>query len=524
MSRWILLVPLVLCGVLAWLLLGDNGGKTGRTTGPREWVNEQGDTVRILDGTGDHVRERSRREVPAVLTGVVFDPYGRPVDKAEVEVLHPKPYRLYFTSTDGRYKLEFKHPGEYVVQASLTIDLAPVRKTIVVPESGDPPSVDFRLKQAGPVFGEVIVGQRPATKGFVDIEVGDLFGDWQYEIEATIENGFFSFPREPPRDLPLRIRVISDDGFMKEPIYFRYTGEHVDLGRLALLRYPTLLMRMRLPDGSEAGEVYAGEAAELKPEQRYMARLVADGLPDDISSDSRVLIRERKDRSMRLVFWAGPRHEFRVVRDVELVRDQLREMEITMRPGPITIRRRLLGKGGDPIRARFQLAGGRPGNTGASGVVEESGVDGYFETTVPWSGIHTLHLRGLYLVGLGWIDLPPRAALSVGFTVDADAPATPCVLDLDGTILLVGRAGSPVALAPPKEPSAPRYGLGHDTRPGIFGVLIRPSKGLREMRWVRALKKRNRGAGEIWSDWAYPERGGTRFRITKNDLTIVDAR
>jgi len=509
--RWWILLPVALCGGLLWLVLdGDDAG--ARAVGPREWVTEQGDRVRILEGgPGDHVRGRPKRAVPAVLTGVVYDPYGRPVEKAEVEVLLPKPYRLHLSSGNGRYEIEFVHPGEYLLQAALTVDLAPQRKRVVVPAEGQPDPVDFRLRQAGLVFGEVVVGQRPVTKGFVDIEVGDLFGDWEYEVETTIENGFFSIPREPPRDVPLRAKVVSPDGFLEEPVRFRYEGERVDLGTLVLTRYPTLLVRLRLPDGTWADEVFAGEG--IGPARRTLLGPRSDGLPDPISVDSHVRLDAPEDRTMRLAIWAGPRGRYRVVREVHLARGQLRELEITMRAGPTAVRRRLTDGRGDPIRARLRL-GARP--------ALESGPDGFFDATLPWSGVHTLHVEELFVPDVGWVNLVTRLYAAPSFLVDADDPAAPCVLPFEGRVLLVAAPGTAVALGEPGGSSL-AFGLGDEQRTRPFGALLGPFD-FDELRLVRAGPKRTSGPGQTWRDWTYPDRGGVRVVLDKDDLTVVDAR
>jgi hypothetical protein len=411
-----------------WYVYGGVGSRGRQPSRPAPVAVRPGDRLRDLP-QGDWPEPGPERPEPAVLRGRVFNVLGEPVWRAEVAVLWPKPYRMSFTGADGSYELRFERPGRYLLEARLTIDLARSRPIVDIPAEGDPSPLDFHLEAAGTVFGEIAVEEAPLRRGVVDMEVVDLFGDAQYVQDTECENGVFSFYWKPPREVPLRIVVRSLEGFMEKPVELRYEGGRVDVGRIHLTRYPTLRVKMRLPDGRYADEVQAGYARDLRPELRWLGeeQVEDDGLPREwLAESSHVLIRKKQHVVEKLVLWSG-RH--RVIRDVELLLDQMRELEIAVRPGPITVRRRLTDEHGRPLRARVAHESGRP---------SETDTDGFFAATLPWSGVFTLHLTALHDPDHGWIPVPRSYHRPwTAFLLDTDDPRSACTLPLDGRLLVV---------------------------------------------------------------------------------------
>ncbi|MHC4133916.1 MAG: carboxypeptidase-like regulatory domain-containing protein [Planctomycetota bacterium] len=440
MRRLLFVLPVFLMGGVLWYVYSDTGSRKRAPSRPAAVGVRPGDRLRALP-QGDWTEPGPERPEPAVLRGRVFNVLGEPVDRAEVAVLWPKPYQLTFTRTAGRYELRFERPGRYLLEARLTLDLARSRPIVEIPAEGDPSPLDFHLEAAGIVFGEAAVEEAPLRRGAVDMGVIDLFGDAQWVQDTECENGVFSFYWKPPRDVPLRVVIRSLEGFMEKPVELRYEGRRVDLGRIHLTRYPTLKVKMRLPAGKYAAQVHAGYARDLRPELRQLAEesvwddalpthVWDDGLPTErLAENSHVLIRKKHHVTERLVFWDRETGRYRVIRDVELLLDQMRELEVAVRPGPLTVRRRLTDEHGRPLRARVAFETGPPAETDAEGL---------FAVTLPHTGVFTLHLTALHDPDHGWIPLPRSSRRPWNpFLLDTDDPRSACTLPLDGHLLVV---------------------------------------------------------------------------------------
>jgi hypothetical protein len=485
-------------GAVLWYVYSGAGSRERARRPPAPAAARPGDRLRALP-QGDWPEPGPERPEPARLHGRVFNVLGEPVYRAEVAVLWPKPYQLTFTGGDGSYELRFERPGRYLLEARLTLDLARSRPIVEIPAEGDPSPLDFHLEAAGTVFGEAAVEQAPLRRGAVDMEVIDLFGDGHWAQDTECENGVFSFYWKPPRDVPLRIVIRSLEGFMEKPVEFRYDGGRIDLGRVHLTRYPTLRVRMRLPGGKYAAQVYAGYARELRPELRILGEDpgLYDGLPSLLTENSHVLIRKKHHVTERLVFW-DESQRYRVIRDVELLLDQMCELEVAVRPGPITVRRRLTDEHGRALRARVAHESGPPA---------ESDAAGFFAAALPHTGVFTMHLTALHHPDHGWIPLPrsPRRVWNA-FLIDTDDPRTTCTLPLDGRLLVVTETSVKIVT---EEGQCWRV----DEAGGeVIGVLLPTSLEPGSYRWC---------PGTVRSDeWQQ----GTPFEVAKSGLTVLDLR
>lgn len=511
MKRVLLLVPLVLVALLAWWIWSDRDGSTrgvrrDARDGSGRSIPHPGESLREVDETDwSDAPTGSELAEPAVLVGTVYDFNDRPVWKAEVSVLHPKPSWMHFTGGQGNYELRFKRPGKYLVEARLHLDLAPQRQIVEIPEEGAPPRLDFHLKAAGCVFGEVVVGEgTPVWDGAVDIETVDLFGDAQFELDTDVDNGFFSFAWEPPKDVPLRLIVRSDDGFMEKPVSFQYDGTTLDLGRIKLTRFPTIRVRMRLPDGTWAKDVWAYHADEWVA---FRTGREPTKPPDAIGWSSRIRVPTREGGTVRLVL-AENDSEYYLLRDVDLVMDQFYEFEVNVRPGPIAVRGRLGDARGEALRARFRL--------GEAEEEIETGPEGWFSASVPHGGLFDAQLSALLVPGAGW--MPVSDDTSVVFVVDADAASADVTQPLARRVLVLTRGVSAVRV------------LGED---GAVWSCTSEAEGDRahlspplpagDYRWVR-------GGMYVFGPakaqlWRFPDDDpGVRFAVTDRGWTVIDAR
>jgi hypothetical protein len=509
-KRALLLVPLALVALLAWWVWW-SGGEADRVVqrdarGSRDVTTvHPGESLReVEEEDWDDAAERAELDAAAVLFGTVYDFNDRPVRQAEVAVLHPQPTWTRFTGAQGEYELRFPHSGRYLVEARLHLDLAPQRQFVEVPETGDPPRLDFHLKAAGSVFGEVVVGEgTPVWSGFVDIETVDLFGDAQYELDTDVDNGFFSFAWEPPQDVPLRLIVRSDDGFMEKPVSFKYEGGKLDVGRIKLTRFPTIRVRMRLPDGSWAKDVWAYWAEEWIANRSLP---YVKGAPA-VGWGSRIRVPSREGGTVRLVLEENET-EFRILRDVDLVVDQLYEFEVDVRPGPIAVRGRLCDAHGGAVRARFRL--------GDAEEEIETGPEGWFSASVPHGGLFDARVSALLVPGAGW--LPVSDDTIVRFVVDADGSAADVTQPLARRVLVLTRGVTAVRVLGPKGEawSCMSEAEGEDER-----VHLSPPLPAGEYRWVR-------GSLYVFGPargWQFRE-GDPGVGLTVNDRgwTVIDAR
>jgi hypothetical protein len=436
--RFLLLLPLAAC---ALLLLNLRRDATPPRAPPLRGLLE-GETLKDVPESAEALRERE----PTVLTGHVYGPDGRLLEKAEVRVVYPKTYTLVRTGEDGAYELPFERSGHFLVEAALTIEYAPERAWAGVPEYGEPIPVDFRLKPAGAIFGEVTLQGVPVGDAGVELYVFDIFGDADLVHDTSARNGYFNFYYDPPKDAPLRLDVKSDEGILRTPLSFQWRGEQLNLGRIDLTPYPSLRIRMRLPDGS-----YAPDVRTCRPED-----LVSNGADHFaarfLGTDSRVAIAQESDVTMRLVFVATvypPEDEdeedeqedeprtFMVEREVTLLFGQPRELDLIVRPGPFAVTSRLVDERGRPVHARLGL-GDREATTRE---------DGSFQIAVPHGGLHTLRIAALEAPGLGWVDLDPGEEEHL-LLLDADDPGK-CVLRLGGRVLAVATVPAWVELEGP---------------------------------------------------------------------------
>ena len=451
------------------------------------WVGERGEPARrdvVLPAAAVERAARAEvdfetvpeRDAPARLRGTVLDPYGQPVPKAEVIVLEPQVYEMVFADEEGRYELLFDRPGEYLVEAALTIHLAPARARVLVRDAGDPDPVDFRLGSLGYVFGRVTASGRAVRKGTVDVLSGE---DWI--LDTTCENGVFAFTDEPPEGVPLRLRIRTDEGYATKPVEFVYRGERLDLGTIDFTRHPSVEVRFKRPDGTYADRISAGEASSVRFDDGggvgYGAAMTVLG--------STVFV--VADRAVQAALVLEDREGHSVIADFLLVPGEPRKAEVAVRPGPLTMVSRLTDEHGKPIRARFD--GG------------ESREDGSFTITLPHGGVHPVPLRALHVEGIGWVELHQKFARPCGFLVDADRPGSLSRLDLDRRILLVADGGDAWV-----SPRGPALMLTIESN-GLDGVLSDPMDP-GEYRWTR--------------DNAPPE--GVPFQLAERGLTVVDTR
>ena len=434
MRQALVIAALVVCALLVWFLRRES---TAPRAPPHRGLLE-GETPRDAPETAEDLPGRE----PTILTGFVYGPDGRPLEKAEVRVVHPKTYTLVRTGANGAYELPFERHGDFLVEAALTIEYAPERAWVRVPEHRSPPPLDFRLKPAGAIFGEVTLAGVPVGDAGVELYSIDLFGDAELVHDTSARNGYFNFYWDPPKGVPLKLDVKSDEGILRTPLSLSWNGVQVNTGRLDLVPYPSLRIRMRLPDGSHAPEVMTCRPEDLQPNPLWRD----GGVPPTwdfkpvrfLGTKSRVAIPEQKNLTLRLVFVGSerPRDEdgevpvrtFLVEREVDLAFGRVRELDLIVRPGPFTVVSRLEDGHGRAVRARLRL-GDREAVTLD---------DGSFQLAVPYGGLHTVRLAGLDAPGFGWVDLDPHQPEN-SLLLDAD-DRRPLVLDLGARVLVVTTA------------------------------------------------------------------------------------
>jgi len=425
--RLLVLVALAACALLVLLLRREAAPPRAP---PRRGLLE-GESLKDLP---DLPKQALPEREPTFLTGHVYGPDGSPVLRAEVRVVYPKTFDLVRSGEDGAYELPFDRHGRFLIEAALTIELAPERAWAEIPEFGDPAPLDFHLKPAGAIFGEVTLAGVPVEDAGVEVYVTDIFGDEELVYDTSARNGYFNFYFDPPKDAPLRIDVKSTEGLLRTPLRFQWHGEQVNAGRFDLTPYPSLRIRMRLPDGTYAPDVLTCRPEDLEFFQVwYVARR-------SLGTGSRVCVPSEEDVTMRLVFVATipptaaeplERPPYMVEREVQLLFGRPRELEVIVRPGPFVVASRLVDDRGRGVPARLRCVD-------SEATTRE---DGTFQITVPHGGLHTITLAALDVAGIGWVELAPNVA-EHALLLDADNPAE-CRLELGGRILL--RATQPFA-------------------------------------------------------------------------------
>lgn len=488
---WRIAVPVVATIALLLFVLreGGPGGRTDRDEAPTAAAPEAAAPrpapVEVDFGSVPD------REVPATLRGTVFDPHGRPVPGADVMVLRPKLLELVHTGEDGRYELSLSQPGPHLVEAGLTIHLAPQRLEVLVPDEGDPAPLDFHLGEAGFVFGEIVASGHPVSKGNVDVYQGE-----EWILDTTCEHGIFCFTEEPPKDVTLHLRIETPEGAATGPVEFVYEGERVDLGRIEFVRYPAVRVRMRLPDGTLATTIHAGHARGALFDQGRVS-CPQDGI---VEVGPTVLVTALQPVQASLVLCdAGDCY---VVCDFLLEPGKLVEAEVAVRPGPVTLRTRLVDEYGKGIRARFARR---------DGPVAESREDGAFAVELPHGGLHALELQAVHVEGIGWVPLRQLGPDKRGFLVDADRPGSPGVLDLDRRVLLVTEGPTYVSV------DGPYLSLSGSAGEGPLGLLSRPLEPGPQRYWKHE-RKELRHLVPLTPD------EGVAFDLAPRGLTVVDTR
>jgi hypothetical protein len=433
-----LVVFFAVAACVALILLLQRGGvfRAASQSGLPESPVETKEAPEHAEPPGEPIPTRE----PTFLPGHVYGPDGGPVEKAEVRVVHPKTYDLVRSDKDGVYKLPIDRSGRFLIEAALTTELAPARAWVEIPEDGEPAPLDFRLEAArGAVFGEVMLEGVPVEEARVGLSAIDVSGNDKPVHDLALQNGYFNFYVDPPKDVPLRLDVTSVYGVLRAPVRFTWTGKPMDLGTIELTPYPSLRFRMRLPDGSYAKGAISYPKEYLQQEFQYrleLARPYADQM-------NGLFLPEKQDVTIRRVFIAAPplptdweaRGEsplfapaFMVEREVTLPFGRTQEIEVAVRPGPLVVASRLLDRERRGFRGRL-----RCGENEAA-----TAEDGAFTLTVPHGGLHVVHLVGLDVPGIGSVELA-RDVPAQSMLLDADHPAD-LVCDTGGRILLLANA------------------------------------------------------------------------------------
>ncbi len=513
MRKVVVLAFLLLCAGLVWFMRRES---TPPRAPPRRGLLE-GEALRDTPAEAEDLPARE----PTILTGHVYGPDGRPVEKAEVRVVYPKTFTLVRTAENGAYELPFERHGSFLVEAALTIELAPERAWTEIPEHGEPAPLDFRLKPAGAIFGEVTLAGVPVGDAGVELYAIDVFGDAELVHDTSARNGYFNFYFDPPRDVPLRLDVTSDEGILRTPLSLIWRGEQLNTGRIDLVPYPSLRIRMRLPDGSYAPDVHTCRPEDLKPN----GIRPRDGSPPTwefapartLGTLSRVAIPEEKDLALRLVFAAKvyPLEDadeedeeedepstFMVEREVSLAFGRVRELDLIVRPGPFAVTSRLVDERDRPIRARLALSG-REATTLD---------DGSFQLAVPHGGLHTVRIAALEAPGVGWVDLDPDTP-EHALLLDADDPHE-CIFELGARVLAVATVPAWVELEGPGWVFRPMRPL------GTALACLSPRLDSGDYTWTRAIVRVD---GERMETLDPVSRSGV-VTIEAGILSVIDAR
>jgi hypothetical protein len=378
--------------------------------------------------------------VVATLTGQVFDPRGRPLHRAQVWILRPRPLRLSITGEDGRFELPLHRRGRHLLEAEWFTDLRSERLVVDVPETGDPPAIAFHLKPAGVIYGELTAGGEPVSYAEVDVYDGDK---WILDTEA--DNGLFVFEEEPPVGKPLELRVKAAEGYPNQPVRFTWPGTPLDLGTIELQRFPSCAVRVVLPDGEGPAWLQARGYPDGPPagdEDPYDRRtLLPAGGCDILEQEGVLRISPPGPRVLETWIAAGVPGD---ARPPYLIRAPLTfdeapraPVELSLRPGPFRVRGRIVDDRGRPVAARFVLRS-------APDTVLRTEADGRFDIEVPHGGVHQLRFTGLELPEIGRALLGREVWPVLGSCwCDADRPGEPCRFQATGRVLfLAERAGT----------------------------------------------------------------------------------
>ena len=413
------LVPLLAVGVLVALIVGRNESSSGHA----ERAGRPDPAAAAPVPGAPHSATASTKHQARVIRGRVMGPYGRPVRMADVSQMQPESHELEWTDEAGRFELQVPGPGRYVLQAVLEGDLAPQRKSVVVPPDGDPPEVEFLLRAAGRVYGELFLNGRPVQEGYVD-----LFDGEEQIAEAQTHDGFFTITDELPRDALLRLEAIAPPGgFLDPPMTVRIGDAPVDVGRLDLTPCIKLVVRLFRPDGTESRRVWHA------PVEGF-ARAFEGDIGPFLGAGWKSGPIYRRPGPLRLVLRDASR-DILIPHDFDLEAGMPEEVAVLIPPGPIRHRGRVLDERGGPVRARL-----RPG---FEAPIIECDDGGAFEVRLPHGGLFALWLVGLYLRDHGWVDIE---RVRYGVLVDTTRRRSPSRFRLGGRVLVRAKGDRPYRL------------------------------------------------------------------------------
>ncbi len=415
-----LLVPLLATGLILALSL-TQARERGRRGSPGSGGEGAGSARSETPGEpGRAGADAPPPPSPRFLRGVVFDPAGRPLHRAQVNRLHPLPREVVFCDEEGRYALPLTPAERHVVESYWGEDYGPERRVVVHAGPGDPPEETFRLQPAGYVHGEVLVDGRPVDGASVDLLAGGkVVGGTQ-----TV-SGFFTVLEEPPRDTPLELRVEHEvEGYLLVPPAVTYEGKPVALGRLDLTRYSKLSFRLEFPDGT----------AELDPSVCEASRLFAELVAGTIWSGRFERDRVRAGR-YRLAVWEGERKSGLMI-GVAVLPGEDQEVVLAVPRGPANCTGRVVDDRGRSVRARLRHL--------PSEATVECDESGRFRVEVDAGGLACFAVVALWLNGHAWVEL----ARPAGYLLcDTGRPGETQTLSLCGRVLFLGPRGGCVELA-----------------------------------------------------------------------------
>jgi hypothetical protein len=509
--KLLLLASLIVCALLVYLLRHE-AAPPPRAPSHRGLL--EGESLRDLP---DLPEEKIPKRDETVLTGHVYGPDGSPVEKAEVRIVYPRTFDLVRTGPDGDYEMPFEHCGQFLLEAALTIELAPQRRWVNIPDRGAVPPIDFRLEPAGAIFGDVTLAGVPVADAGVELYATDVLGDETLFLDTSARNGYFNFYfyEDLPKDVPLRLDVKSTEGILRTPLRFVWKGKQRNAGKLDLTPYPSLRIHLRLPDGRIAPDVDTCRFEDLQPAEVWRGEDVSGPFelaPTRIlGSGSRVAIPEEKDVTADLVFlaevpWrpnpAGTPVRYLVRREVALTFGQPKEIDLVVRPGPFVVTSRLVDDRGRAVHARLALKDREV----------ETRADGSFQLPVPWGGLHAVRVAALDAPGVGWVDLAPDEVPHY-VVLDADDPAA-CVLDLGARVLAVLTVPSQIRLENTPWGFLPIRPVG-----GAVACLS-PKLAPGDIRWTLTTGQAD-GHGDVL--WDESPRSGT-VTVEEGALAVLDPR
>jgi len=393
----------------------------------------------------------------------VFDPKGRPVSRAEVMLVAPKPTRLVFTNAEGRYTLPLLQRGRCLVEARLGLDLLPQCKRVEVPETGEPMAVDFHLEPAGMVFGEILANGEPVDGALIDI-----YQDRESVLDTESENGFFDFSDAPPEGVALELRIQSFLGYPAHPVTFTWDGKPLNLGVIELERYPFARVKLRLPGGKLVTPAAAASGPGLRP------GAITIGLDRAFSAarallaveEERVFIDRAEPGPMEVVLKV-PGEAMHLLRaTLEFSLEPREPVVIDVPQGPVHYRGRFVDGRGRPLRMRLAPSFG--------GKVAETDEEGRLDLELPSGGMKELRPLGLYRER--WLRLLwPRYGWSARVLIDADRPAATVHVGFTRCVLVLARSDSAYELLRETE-RVVRFPLAPDR----WALIVSPGAGVSE--------------------------------------------